>query len=864
MPISDFSKQWSEKITRWLGDSVQFGVGKKTPSADVVNQFFDQYPLSSLLLYDAYDPETEIFHNKKSIGFVLEASPMTGASEQTIQILANMLTDVLPPKIDLQILLWASDKIGAVVDAFVEERSCQGEIFSWLAKKREDFLKAGTLDTLVSDGSFILRDFKLHLIVSTSSKGGKEAVTRLVRTRHELNSSLASAQITTRTMPIEHFIGFMTDLINPTCYPYSTPGRWNEQEALSLQLTDPDYCLQVHPSHLRLSSEHEDWDVRCFTAKDFPKHAYLGDMHNQVGQLFNTANQIPCPFLISLHIRSEDGEKSSAQAQLKLMHKDSSAKGQIAKFKPSLGKEQADWTFVRDRVSEGDRIVKIFYQVVLYARPHQADEAENKLKNVYKSGGWKLKKTIFMQLQSWLTMFPMMMSEGMFEDLKVFGRLRTMNAFASINLAPLVAEWKGLRRPSLLLPGRRGQIAIWNPFDNQGGNYNVAIAAASGSGKSAFTQEYIVSMVSSGGRVWVIDVGRSYEKTCRTLGGEFIEFKTESIESQKNQKDQTDEKDKKNKKDKKDKKNQKRQICINPFTYIQHFDESLEMLKPLAAAMARPTSTVSDEELAWLEKALKAAWDQAANKATMSTVSAWLAAQDNEICQRLAHLLFTYTKDGMYGRYFEGDCSLNLENNFVVLELEELKAKKDLQKIVLFVLMYHVSEKMYLGDRTQTKSCVIDEAWDLLGGENTGAANFIETGYRRARRYNANFVTITQSINDYFKNPTAIAAYENSAFKVILRQEPESINQLMAAGRLDMDEYGLKLLKSLKTTTDYAECMIKSGMGISIHRIIFDPYSRILYSSKGEEFEAVKMLQAQGVPLIEAVSRVAEQRFKKN
>ncbi len=50
-------------------------------------------------------------------------------------------------------------------------------------------------------------------------------------------------------------------------------------------------------------------------------------------------------------------------------------------------------------------------------------------------------------------------------------------------------------------------------------------------------------------------------------------------------------------------------------------------------------------------------------------------------------------------------------NPFIVLELEELKAKKDLQKIVLLVLMYQISERMYLGSRTQTKSCVIDEAW---------------------------------------------------------------------------------------------------------------------------------------------------------
>src|SRR5262249_49894808 len=430
-------------------------------------------------------------------------------------------------------------------------------------------------------------------------------------------------------------------------------------------------------------------------------------MSENLGQLFNTALQIPCPFIISFHVRPLEHEKSTASAQMHYMNKDATARSPLAKFKPTILKEQQDWKFVRDRLAEGDRLVKLFYQVTIYSPTEQAAACERKVRDLYRANGWKLCKESFLQLQSWLAMLPMMMTEGMFEDLRLLGRLRTLNAFAAMNLAPLQGEYKGMRRASLLLPGRRGQIAVWNPFDNPEGNYNVAIAAKSGSGKSALTQEYIVALLGAGGRVWVIDVGRSYEKTCMMLGGEFIEFKPDS------------------------------QISLNPFTFIQRFEDSLEMLKPLLAAMARPSGQVNDEEMAYLEKALKAAWMEKGNQASITTVADWLAHQENGVCPRLSHLLYTYTDDGMYGRYFSGDCTLNIDNPFVVLELEELKAKKDLQKIVLLVLMYLISERMYLGSRTQTKSCVIDEAWDLLDGENEGAAKFIEIGYRRARRYNA-------------------------------------------------------------------------------------------------------------------------------
>ncbi len=822
-------KTFSEKVATWLGEKTQWGIHQQTPRDEILSELLNGYPLLRNLPYEAYDVENKIFINKNSLGFMLEASLLTGASEETETILTSLLTDVIPVDADVQFLLGASDKIGHVLEAFENARSGQGETFEWLAKQRTEFLRRGTLTSLSTHGSFILRDFKLYLVISLPKKQVDDQLQTLVELRDDIQSSLKSVQIFTRDISIENFISLLWDLLNPSKNVYSAQQSWNEYDALNLQLTDPEYRLKIYPNKLLVESETERWDVRCFTVRDFPKERWTQwKMTECIGQLFNTALQIPCPFLISFSIRAMDYEKSVASAQMKYMNKDSTAKSPLAKFKPSVNKEYQDWEQVRKRLSEGDRLVKVFYQVITYAPVEEGNRAERKLRDLYQANGWKLRKESYVQFQSWLAMLPMMMTEGFYQDLKLFGRLRTVLASNAITLAPLQGEWKGMQSPSLLLPGRRGQIAVWDPFDNQEGNYNVAIAAMSGSGKSVFTQEYIVSLVGSSGRVWVIDVGRSYEKTCRLLSGEYIEFTTEQA------------------------------ININPFTFIQDFNESLEMLKPLAATMARPTSPASDEELAWLEKALKAAWSEKGNQATITTVANWLAQQTSDVCKNLSHLLYPYTVDGMYGRYFEGTCSINLDNRFVVLELEELKAKRDLQKIVLLVLMYQIAERMYLGNRLQKKSCIIDEAWDLFKDSQKETGEFIETGYRRARRYHGNFVTITQSINDYFKNPMSIAAYENSAFKLILSQTAESLSQVKESKRLDMDDFTEKLLKSLKKTDEYSECVIKNASGgISVHRIILDPYSRILYSSKGEEFEAVKQLQAQGFSLHEAIAHVA-------
>lgn len=817
----------SHKIAAMVGDRIQFGVKTQSRKVESVVEDSAHYvTLASLLPYDVYDPETGLFYNKRSAGFVLEASPLLGANEETVNILASVLTDVIPKNVDLQFILWGSDKIGETLDAFEKERSGRGEIFEWLAKKRSEFLKEGAYKSLTHQGQFILRDFRFFISLSSAASAGQGA-DEWVRLREDVMSSLKSIQIHSQSVSADEFISVVTDLLHPSCNVYPTRQRWNPYDSLSLQVTDPEYFIRVERDKIQFENADDVWEARALSVKEFPQSMAQWRMMDSIGQLFNTSLQIPCPFVISLSVRLIDQEKANMSVQFASLKKEKSAKSQLAKFMPLISQEYEDWKYVKNRMAEGDRLVQTFFQIILFSSKKQAGQSERKVRDLYRANGWRLKKTAYLQLQSLLAMLPMMMSEGMLSDLKRLGRLQTMTAFNAVNVAPLQGEWKGTGTPSLILPGRRGQITTFNPFDNTEGNYNIAISAASGKGKSVLIQEYIVSILGSGGRVWVIDVGRSYEKTCKLLNGTFIEFTRDNS------------------------------ICLNPFTFIRDFNASLTMLKPLLAAMVHPTTNASDEEIAFLEKAAKAAWEEKGNSATITTVANWLVKQDSPLCQNLSHLLYSYTQDGMNAGYFEGACNIDLNNSFVVLELQELKARKDLQQIVLLLLMYQISEAMYLSKRDQPKSCIIDEAPDLLSGDNQGAEKFIGTGYRQARKYYSNFVTSMQGINDYFKNDTTIAMYENSDIKIILGQNSETIDQIKKSERLSMDAFTERLYKSLRKTDDYSECVIKTPSGISVHRIILDYFSRIMVSSKAEEFNAVAELQKQGKSLQEAIEIIA-------
>ena len=70
-------------------------------------------------------------------------------------------------------------------------------------------------------------------------------------------------------------------------------------------------------------------------------------------------------------------------------------------------------------------------------------------------------------------------------------------------------------------------IALVTPRkgDSTLGNYNFAIIGAPGSGKSVLMNEMAWSYRAIDAKVWMLDLGRSFEKLCRVCDGQLIEFR---------------------------------------------------------------------------------------------------------------------------------------------------------------------------------------------------------------------------------------------------------------------------------------------------------------------------------------------------
>ena len=120
----------------------------------------------------------------------------------------------------------------------------------------------------------------------------------------------------------------------------------------------------------------------------------------------------------------------------------------IARYLPGLPEKSRDWRFVTERLKEGERLVRAYYAVCVYAPPDAIDEAEQAVRAIYHGQGWRLGAERYAHLPAWLSCLPMVPAGGLDADLARLGRMKTLLTSSVVNLAPVHGEWRGQRAES--------------------------------------------------------------------------------------------------------------------------------------------------------------------------------------------------------------------------------------------------------------------------------------------------------------------------------------------------------------------------------------------------------------------------------
>lgn len=204
----------------------------------------------------------------------------------------------------------------------------------------------------------------------------------------------------------------------------------------------------------------------------------------------------------------------------------------------------------------------------------------------------------------------------------------------------------------------------------------------------------------------------------------------------------------------------------------------------------------------------------------------------NPMTERIAVILSRFVTGS--AQSFNQQTNVDLDNDYVVLDLSDLKGK--LLPVGMMIALDYVWDKIK-SDIIKKKAIMIDEIWQLVGAtSNRMAAEFCLTIFKTIRGFGGIAVSATQDLSDFFgldDGKYGRAIINSSQNKIVLNLEP------------DEAKYVQDVLKLTKTEIDAitrferGEALICSGANKVPVSIKASPAERELITTDRAELERI-------------------------
>lgn len=768
----------------------------------------------------------------KHIGVGFMCHPLTYADEKLQERFKSFLNSDFAPNSVIQFILFRSPDIAAqtfnikqlrfdnknpMFDTIIDERC------SFLRKYTEQDNIAKTRRGIFNNGSFC--DFKLlvtHKIKIEDVHPSEKEIERMINLKEMLFSSLQSVDLHPREMTSYDYMRFMQSVFNwgeNASYKHSGTAVMDNQP-ISEQILDYDVDVELKKDHIRIGEQY----VKCLGVKKLPDYAFFGDSLFFSGDHLGDSKigDITGNFLICCNLCYPDLISETRKIETKRNYAIHQAQPNLVKYMPALMDKKKDFDTYHESIEKGYKPIKTSLSIILFNKSEkEVKDNAVKAQVKFRESRYEIFEDKFIQLPVFLNSLPFEVDYKSFAHLQ---RQKTLTAEHVVMLLPVFSQWQGTGTFYSSLIARNGQLMSLSLHDTST-NKNLVIAAQSGSGKSFLVNELIVSYLSQGSQVWVIDAGKSYKKLNEVLGGSFIQFDEES------------------------------KICLNPFEMVKNYKEDEDSIIGLLSAMASAKGLLSEFQIATLKRITADLWSKKGINLQIDDVyRACLENEDGRI-KDLGQQLFPFSSEGGYGSYFAGKTNVDFGCDFTVLELDELNGRKHLRQVVLLQLIYQIQQQVFLGKVGRNKLVIVDEAWDLL--KEGEVASFMEHAYRKFRKYGGSVTIATQSIADLYDNSTGRAIAENSANMFLLGQKKEAIEQVRENKMLSLGEGAFNMLNTVRTVEGaYSEIFVISESGMGIGRLIVNEYQKLLYSTSADDIRAINDKRDLGLSYDEAIKAV--------
>lgn len=791
----------------------------------------------------AVDPDNKVFLcNDKTLGFVFECQPLAGGDEKINDKLEQFLTQNYPDDMTMQFMLFRSPDIEWQLNAMSNLRSGMNHpLLTPVIEDRIAFLREHTQEDLIKRslrGSVhdmgLIQDLKLIISVKIPYTGetGVEGPTAgemqmIQQWQQKMLSLLRSMSLAPRLMTPQDYLRLMNSLCNwapDASWKMSDLPYWEEDKTLDCQILDPTTnVICARPDLLQLG---ESGFVKVLSAKRLPDATYFGEAIQYAGDLSGQNQGVKQNYAVVVNVIFPNSEKMKGALEKKRQWVTNQAYGPLLKFVPVLNDKKASFDTIYESVNKGAKPLRLTFSVLVFGKSEEdVTAASMAVQAFWATQRFALMEDKFVMLPLFRNCLPLGTDRSAIRELQ---RYKTMTSKEAPVLLPIFGEWKGTGTYHIALMSRNGQIMSMSLHDSST-NKNGVIAAESGSGKSFLLNEIILSYMSEGARVWVIDAGKSYKKLCESLEGDFVEFGEDS------------------------------RISLNPFETITNWEEEEDGIVSLVGAMASANANLSDLQIAELKRIMKLLWDERGQGMTVDDIrEACIGSEDPRVMD-IGKQLYAFSSTGAYGRFFNGKNTADFRNDFTVLELDELQGRKHLRQVVLLQLIYQIQREMYLGERDRKKLVIIDEAWDLL--KEGEVSVFMEHAYRKFRKYGGSAIIATQAVTDLYDNKVGRAIADNSANMFLLGQKKESIEMVKEKKLLVLSPAGFNILRSVYTEAGvFSEIFLITERGQGVGRLVVSDFQGLLYSTAPEDVQAIKLYQDQGLSVSDAIKSVLRDR----
>lgn len=825
-----------------------FGKEGGTTESEIKNQSMRD-KLSDFLPYLYYNKDEGSFLNiDNTIGYVWECVPYNFQSGTMTDRLKKLLELNLPKDTVYSFHLYADPHITPILDKYTEAKKNASPLARKSGEEYSKYLK-NAINGLNKMSDIPVRNYRIFISIKSESKLREDQIT-------SIEESLSSCKLSPWRMSNEDLTEtirrFISGKVNEEVDMKSSPLK-----PLRKQMIEADTKLAFPPDEECTIGKRYGTCLTHFTTPEKTDTLIQNKMFGGFMGVEDDGNQITSPYLFTVVLTEKEADKEITD-KAKIIN------GQqvVGKSAKELNKRMKEYKWILDKKDTPEKLMHVQQTMWVFdTDKSKLSRSVARVKRLAEDYDYKFQEETDLKA----TLFIMSLPLGFYNiegNVQLIDRYTILPTSSIACILPMQADYSGSIRTIggkipegnkavMLSVGRKGQIQSMDVYDERSNNHNFLVCAGSGAGKSFYLNKLVNDYYSSGSLVRMVDIGYSFEKSCRMNKGRFLDIGKEKI-------------------------------VINPFfTQGKDEEDNKKDLGNCALVLAEMMNSASGDkmdETQWslIKQAITHTVKEGNLEDGIDSVQNYLYhlkeyEKDSPIIGvnsivesaiKMAYNIEDYTTKGQYGSYFNGKNTFNIaSDDFVVLELQQLKEVKELFSVMVMQVVNAVTQDLYLSDRGRQRFVLFEEAAHYLKQQGhkdlERLAMIIEEGYRRARKHNGSFGAVLQSILDLQSfGSVGKVLRSNAEYKFYLQSEDYAEGS--ALNLIQHKGLSLDLLSGVKNVKPrYSEVFYESSLGRGVGRICLDDWNYWVNTSSGKEVDMYDELARRGLSPEQAISQLS-------